>query len=176
MFGKFFIQIIFGLNNLKSYNIIPEYLLLQNIYLDEENKVIIGGINIISDTISKDKHELSLLPYKAPEIIKDKKISEKSIVQTIGCILYELACKKQAFDNENIENNIIEMKYNLPNNIEKDLCLLIPKLLCEKDKRLSIKNIIINEIFKSKIIEVNLFSEIVKDNLVKKKGKYFLYN
>ena len=164
---KIFIQIILGLNNLILNNVLPEYLLPQNIYLDNENKVIIGGINMISDSLPKDKQELSILSYKAPEIINGEKHCEKSLVWTVGCILYELAFKKPAFGIENLKNNIIEMKYDLPNNYDKEICLLIPKLLCEKDKRLLIQNIILDKIFKIKIIEVNLFLEIIRDNLTK---------
>ena len=47
---KIFIQIILGLNYLKSKNIVPKYLNPQNIYLDNENNIKIRGINTVSDT------------------------------------------------------------------------------------------------------------------------------
>jgi hypothetical protein len=52
----------------------------------------------------------------------------------------------------------------LPDDCEKELSLILQKLICEKKNRLTIKDLIFEEAFKNKIIEVNLFSEIVKDN------------
>ena len=169
---KIFIQIILGLNSLNLKNIIPEYLFPQNIYLDNESNIKIGGINIALDFISKDIKESLLLPYHSPEILKGEKNDEKSIIWSMGCILYELANKTNSFwgkNSENIKDNILKINYNLPNDCEKELCLILQKLICEKKKRLSIKELIFEEIFKKKIIEVNLFSEIVKDNA---KSKY----
>ena len=63
-----------------------------------------------------------------------------------------------------MKKNIIEINYYFPDVCEKELSLIIPKLICEKSKRLSINDLIFNGIFKNKILEINLFSELVKDN------------
>ena len=52
----------------------------------------------------------------------------------------------------------------MPEDCEKELSFILQKLICEKTKRLTIKELIFEEIFKKKIFELNLFSEIVKDN------------
>ena len=165
---KFFLQIVLGLYSLNLNNTMPRYLTPQNIYIDKENNIKIVGINMVLD-IANDNENMkeSLNRYYSPEIIKNEK-NEKSIVWSIGCILYDLVFKKPAFygkDKIDIENNVLKINYNLPSDCEKELYLILQKLICEKTKRLTIKELISEEIFKKKIIELNLFSEIVKDNV-----------
>ena len=132
-----------------------------------------GGITL--DTTKKRKEKSSILSYIPPEnieeehspkdIIKEERGSEKSNVWSLGCILYELAFKKPAFWNVNnkiIISNITGLNYNLPDDCEKDLKTIIPKLICEESKRLTIKDIFLEGTIKNKIIEINLFPEIVK--------------
>ena len=47
----------------------------------------------------------------------------------------------------------------------ENISLIIPKLLCEKKRRVSIKELILDGLFKNKIIEINLFPYILKTNL-----------
>ena len=54
---------------------------------------------------------------------------------------------------------------NLPYDCEKEFNLIISKLLCVKKNRLSITDLISEGNFKYKIIELNLFNEILKTNL-----------
>ena len=164
---KIFIQIVLGLNSLNLNNIIPVNLIPQNIYIDNENNIKIGGINMLLDFTNEYIQESLVIPYYSPEIIKEEANDEKSIIWSMGCILYELAFKKPAFwgkDTEKIKDNILKINYNLPNECEKELFIILQTLICEKTKRLTIKELIFEEAFKKKIIEVNLFSEIVKDN------------
>jgi len=164
---KIFVQIILGINSLNLYNILPVNLIPQNIYIDNENNIKIGGINMVLDIVNKDIQEPLLLPYYSPEIIKGEKIDEKSILWSIGSILYELVFRKPIFWGKNIEDikdNILKINYKLPEDCENELSFVLKKLICEKGKRLTIKELIFDEIFKKKILEVNLFSEIIKYN------------
>ena len=165
---KFFLQTVLGLYSLNLNNIMPSYLTPQNIYIDKENNIKIVGINMVLD-IANDNENMkeTLNRYYSPEIIKNEK-NEKSIIWSLGCILYDLVFKKPAFygrDKIDIENNVLKINYNLPSVCEKELYLILQKLICEKTKRLTIKELISEEIFKKKIIELNLFSEIIKDNV-----------
>ena len=166
---KTFTQLILGLNALNENNILPPYICIQNIFLDEENniKIMPNPLSILYNE-EINKKELKVLSYLCPEIISGENFDEKSCVWSLGCILYELAFQKCAFSSDNMEilkNQIIEGKYNLPENCDKDISLIIQRLICEKKNRLTIKELIFNEIIKEKIIKLNLFSEIVMDNL-----------
>ena len=168
---KFFIQIIIQLDNLNLNKLLPNYLFPENIYIDEENNIKIGGIGITLDISNKNRSEMDILSYCSPEIIKGEENYEKNIIWSAGCILYELAFKKRAFMDKNyktLEHSILQIKYELPDDSEKELILIINKLLSEKKKRPSIKELILDGNFKNKIIEINLFSQILNTNL---KGK-----
>ena len=133
---------------------------------------------MVMDFANKDLQESLLLPYYSPEIIKGEKTDEKSIIWTLGCILYELSFGKQAFwdiKNKNIKKKILNINYNLPEDCEKELSFILQKLICENNKRLTIKELTFEEIFKKIIFELNLFSEIVKDN-VQDFNNYFSLN
>ena len=155
----------------KFKRIVHKNLNTENIFIDEENDIKIGGIGISLDMMDRTKQEIDLLSYISPEIIKGENNDEKSNIWSIGCILYELAFKKKAFSNKKykeLEHNILNIEYDLPydnNNYDKEICVLIPKLLCKKNKRATIKEIIFDGTFKNKLIEINLFSEIVNTNL-----------
>jgi hypothetical protein len=77
---KIFIQIILGLNSLILENMLPLDLIPQNIYIDNENNIKIGGINNILD-FSDEKKE-------------DENINDKTNIFSLGSILYELIFKK----------------------------------------------------------------------------------
>ena len=175
---KIFIQIILGLNSLNLNNIKSDGLIPQNIYIDNENNIKIGGINMILDIADESLQESILISYCSPEIIKKEKNDEKSIIWSIGCILYELAFKKPTFFDNNIEDikdKILNINYNLPDECEQEISFILQKLICKKMKRLTIKELISEKIFKKKIFEVNLFSEIIKNNK-KDFNNYFSHN
>ena len=167
---KFFIQIIFALNPLNAKKFLSENINLspEIIYIDEKNNIKIGGIGISLDIENRKKSELDILSYNSPEIIKGENNDEKNIMWTAGCILFELAFKKRVFDNKNykaLEHSILRLEYELPYDCEKEFNLIISKLLCVKKNRLSITDLISEGNFKYKIIELNLFNEILKTNL-----------
>ena len=51
--------------------------------------------------------------------------------------------------------------------------MILSKLLCEKDIRLTLNEILLEPLIKKIIIELNLFDEIIKNNI---KGKNNFYN
>ena len=155
---KFFIQIILGLKSLHLNNINLKNLTPKNIFIDKEKNIKIGGFDNFLDFNNED---LLLKSYLSPEILKNEQYNNKSNIWSLGCILYELVLKKKPFENIHFD----KIDYYLPDNCEDDLKKILSKLLCEEKNRLTIKEILIDPIFKQKIFEVNIFSEIVKDNI-----------
>ena len=172
---KIFIQILLGLNYLYINNIIPDYICPQNIFLDNENNIKICGFHYLLDLMPNHSNE-NLIPYLSQEILKKENADEKSCIWSLGCILYELYFKTLAFpnkDNINAKKDILSIKYNLPDNCENDISIILSKLICEMSKRLTLKELLLDEIIKNKIIELNMFLKVIGDN---SNCKYLLYN
>ena len=110
--------------------------------------------------------------------MKGEKKDDKCIIWSLGCILYELVFRTPPFNIDKIEDKDKNIIYNLnqykevmdkiSDLFDKDLCFILKKLLCVKEERLNMKQLICEGIFKKKIIEINLFSDIVKENLQSK--------
>ena len=185
---RIFIQLILGLKSLDSNNIIIKDLYPQNIYLDSVNNIIIGGLGLIlqltykgiednknneniddKESVIPGKNEINKSSYYiSPEILKREKYDNKSCIWSLGCILYEMQYKKKLFDGKDFKENILSINYNFPEEEKDDYLKILPKLLCEKERRLTINELIFNSIFKKKVIEVNIFTEIVKNDLKSK--------
>ena len=151
---RIFIQLVLGLNSLHINNFISKNLNPQNIYLNDENNVIIGDLGLILDDI-KEK-EYSLLLYNSPEIINGQNYNEKSDLWSLGCILYEIITKKKPFY---LIENILKINYNKNLIMNSDFEYLLSKLLSFEKRRLSINQLLKDRIIGVKIIEANLFDD-----------------
>lgn len=171
---KIFIKLVSAIKSLHDQNIIVEDLNPQNIFLDTNNNIQIGGISEIYDlsNINSKQEEFDFSPYKCPEILKKENYDNKCNTWSLGCILYELAFKKLAFNNN---ENIINIKYELPEDADDDIKNILKKLLCDQKQRFNSKEIIFGLTFKKKLVEVNLFSEIISND-IKSFNYYFSTN
>ena len=160
---RIFIKLIIEIKLIHQNNIQIEKLIPQNIFIDKKKDIKIGGLANIVD-LSKDDTDFSF--YQSPEILKGQKSDTKNDMWSLGCILYEMAFKKKIFDNN---KNIIDINYEIPENAEEDIKNIIAKLICKHDNRIEAEKIIFDPIFKKKIIEINLFYEIIKNNMEGKK-------
>ena len=73
----------------------------QNIFLTAENTVKIGDFGIakvLQNTCEMAKTAIGTPYYLSPEICKQKPYNQKTDIWSLGCILYELATLKHAFD------------------------------------------------------------------------------
>ena len=77
-----------------------------------------------------------------------------------------MAFKKKSFDNK---KNINDINYKMPENAEEDIKNIIGKLICKSNNRIEAEKMVFDPIFKKKIIEINLFSEIIQYNIEGKK-------
>ena len=148
---KIFIQLILGLQSLHSNNIFVKYFSLKNIFLDNENNIKIGGINYFLDFSNENK--------------EDENINDKSNIFSLGCILYELIFKKP-YKNFN---------FDFSENCEENFKKILPKLLCNEKNRIKLNEILYEPIIKNKIIEINLFDEIIIKNKIKSKNLLLIF-
>ena len=150
---KIFIQILLGLQSLHLNNLFVKYFKPKNIFFDDENNIKIAGMNNFLDFTEEKEEEFLYYP-------KNEEINEKSNIFSLGCILYEMALKKKP--PKNFQFDLDSEK------CENDFKKILSKLLCEKEKRLTLNEILLE--IKRKIIELNLFDEIVKKNFEGKKN------
>lgn len=164
---KFFVEIAIGLKALNDNNILIDNLNPENIYLDKYNNFKIGGIGKLLD-INKEK-EIGIIDdiwkYQSPEILNGEKNDETNLIWSLGCIIYEIAFKKAAF---NSKKNIIDIIYNIPEDSDPDLSILLKNLLCKKVNRKNIKDLMFDQIFKKKLVEMNLFNENIPHDMKSK--------
>lgn len=164
---RIFIQMILGIKSFHDNNIVIENLCPKNIYIDNENNIRIGGYGLILD-FTNEEYQNTLTFYSSPEILNGENYTKKSDMWSLGCILYELFFKKKAFLTMEC---IFQFYYEINDKLEEDFKYILSKLLCYEKKRLLINELLIDFKFKKKLIEMNLFDEIIKPNL---KGKYFI--
>ena len=182
---RIFIQITLGLKSFYDNNITIDTLNPENIYIDKGYNIKLGGLGLIINYIKNKEDTVSLifnktnevrqnaLFYISPELLKNEKCDGKSNIWSLGCILYEMAFKSPPFGEKELKENILNINYSLPVEDEDDFTKILPKLICEKDKRLTLKELIYDSIFKKKIIESNMFLDGIKKDI---KSKKLLYN
>ena len=153
---KFFVEIALGLKSLNEQNTLIDNFTPQNIFIDKNNNYKIGGFGNVLDITKEDEINDNNWKYQSPEILNGEKSDDSSCIWSLGCILYELAFKKTAF---NSKENILDIKYEIPEDTENDLNIILKNLLCKKIIRKTIKDLIFDPIFKKKLIEVNLLYE-----------------
>ena len=155
---KIFIQIILGLQSLHFNNIFVKYFKPKNIFFDNENNIKIAGMNNFLDFTEENEEDFLYYP-------DNEEINEKSNIFSLGCILYELVLKKKPPK---------KLKFDLDSEkCEDDFKKILSKLLCEKEKRLKLNEILLEPIIKRIIIEINFIDEIIKNNF---KGKNIFNN
>ena len=161
---KIFIQIILGLKALYLNNIVIDKLFLHNIFLDKERNVKIGGFFNVLDFNFKGNMSSS---YISPEMLDSNSNNNKYDMWCLGCILYELLYHKKPYGNE--ENSTVSI-WSKSYEYELDFKQILLKLLCEEKKRLSFQELMNDRIFRRKVIEINLFDEIINKDDIKGKN------
>ena len=162
---RMFIQIALGIKAFHKNNIILKNLCPRNIFIDNERNIKIGGYGLILD-FTNEEYINSLSLYTSPELLNGQDYTKKSDIWSLGCIIYELFFKKKPFQ---FLDNILKVNYEMADNCDNDLKYFLQKLLCQENKRIVINELLTDMKFKKKLLEFNLFDEIVEENL---KGKY----
>eukprot|EP00466_Bigelowiella_natans_P011990 jgi/Bigna1/52279/estExt_Genewise1Plus.C_70002 len=108
-----FVQITLALHFVHTRNILHRDLKSQNIFL-KDGMVQLGdfGISKVLDSTSAFAQTCIGTPYyMSPELFDNKKYNFKSDIWALGCVLYEMATLKHAFDANNL--NGLAMKIRL---------------------------------------------------------------
>eukprot|EP00038_Savillea_parva_P001954 m.108788 g.108788 ORF g.108788 m.108788 type:complete len:1252 (+) comp10671_c0_seq2:92-3847(+) len=131
-----FVQISLALKHVHDRKILHRDLKTQNIFLTRRDIVKLGDFGIakvLKGTSDLAKTAIGTPYYLSPEICENKAYNNKSDVWSLGCILYELATLKHAFEAGNIKGLVLKIiagKYPpVPQYFSRDLRQLVDRCL-----------------------------------------------
>jgi len=107
-----FVQIAVALDHVHSKNILHRDLKSRNIFCTASGALKLGdfGIARVLSSESECAHTAIGTPYYlSPEICEDKPYGRKSDVWALGCILYELATLRHAFDGQSLPALVLKI-------------------------------------------------------------------
>uniref|UniRef100_A0A674N432 Serine/threonine-protein kinase Nek8 n=1 Tax=Takifugu rubripes TaxID=31033 RepID=A0A674N432_TAKRU len=108
----FFVQILLALYHVHNKFILHRDLKTQNILLDKHQMIVkIGDFGISKILVSKSKaYTVVGTPcYISPELCEGKPYNQKSDIWALGCVLYELASLKRAFEAANLPALVLKI-------------------------------------------------------------------
>lgn len=133
---RLFAQILLAIHHVHQRNILHRDLKTQNILLNKTRKVVkIGdfGISKILNYASKANSVIGTPSYISPELCEGRPYNQKSDIWALGCVLYELATLKKAFEASNLPALVLKiMKGNfipISERYSEDLKKLVLSLL-----------------------------------------------
>uniref|UniRef100_A0A7S3YXB3 non-specific serine/threonine protein kinase n=1 Tax=Lotharella globosa TaxID=91324 RepID=A0A7S3YXB3_9EUKA len=153
-----FVQMTLALHFVHMKNILHRDLKSQNIFL-KDGMIQLGdfGISKVLETTGSFAQTCIGTPYyMSPELFQNKKYNFKSDVWALGCVLYEMATLKHAFDANSINGlamKIIRGKYpKLSSTYSRSLHSLVASMLTiEPRRRPSIKKILNERIVQKRL-------------------------
>lgn len=108
----FFAQLLLSIQHVHSKQVLHRDLKTQNILLDKKKRVVkIGdfGISKVLSSKSKAYTVVGTPCYISPELCEGKPYNQKSDIWALGCVLYELASLKRAFEAANLPALILKI-------------------------------------------------------------------
>jgi len=109
---KYLAQMLLSLQHVHSKQILHRDLKTQNILLDKKKEIVkIGdfGISKVLSSKSKAYTVVGTPCYISPELCEGKPYNQKSDIWALGCVLYELATLKRAFEAANLPALILKI-------------------------------------------------------------------
>lgn len=128
-------------------------------FLSQDGVVKIGDFGIskrLNNTNELAKTAIGTPYYLSPEICREKRYNYKSDVWSLGCVLYEMAAQKHAFQGSDMRQLVLRILRGsyppISRSYTKPLHDLIAELLaCDPKRRPSVNAILAKPLVKSRI-------------------------
>ncbi|GFR43292.1 hypothetical protein Agub_g4357, partial [Astrephomene gubernaculifera] len=136
-----FVQVALALYHVHRQNVLHRDLKSQNIFIAEGNLLKLGDFGIARVLNSDTELARTVIGspyYLSPEICEDRPYNRKSDVWSLGCVLYELATLRRAFDGQSLPALVVKIlrgKYPpVPTRYSTHLRHLIESMLKQNPK------------------------------------------
>ncbi|XP_067827514.1 uncharacterized protein [Heptranchias perlo] len=133
-----FHQMVAATCYLHEHNVLHRDLKTANLFLTKEGEVKLGDFGVAKVmTTGSEAHTILGTPYYiSPEICEGKCYNDKSDIWSLGCILYEMACRQRTFEGTNLPavvNKIMKGQFApITNNYSAEFKALVMDML-QKD-------------------------------------------
>uniref|UniRef100_UPI00398E6731 serine/threonine-protein kinase Nek9-like n=1 Tax=Pristiophorus japonicus TaxID=55135 RepID=UPI00398E6731 len=120
---------------LHEHNVLHRDLKTANLFLTKEGEVKLGDFGVAKVmTTGSEAHTILGTPYYiSPEICEGKCYNDKSDIWSLGCILYEMACRQRTFEGTNLPavvNKIMKGQFApITNNYSTEFKALVMDML-----------------------------------------------
>lgn len=107
-----FVQICLSIKHIHDRKILHRDIKSQNIFLTKAGIVKLGDFGIakvLNSTVELARTCIGTPYYLSPEICENRPYNNKSDIWSLGCVLYELATLKHAFEAGNMKNLVLKI-------------------------------------------------------------------
>ncbi|XP_052226578.1 serine/threonine-protein kinase Nek1-like isoform X2 [Dreissena polymorpha] len=107
-----FVQMCLAIKHIHDRKILHRDIKSQNIFLTSRGQVQLGDFGIakvLNSTVELARTCIGTPYYLSPEICENLPYNNKSDVWSLGCVLYELASLKHAFEAGNMKNLVLKI-------------------------------------------------------------------
>ncbi|GLI70930.1 hypothetical protein VaNZ11_016024 [Volvox africanus] len=153
------VQMCLGLKHVHDRKILHRDIKTQNVFMSTGGLLKLGDFGVskvLNSTFQLATTAVGTPYYLSPEICQNRKYNQKSDIWSLGCVLYELATMKHAFEGPNMRAliaKIIKGSYTpMPSTRSRELRELCDRMLTlDWQKRPSINDILATPIMKARI-------------------------
>ncbi|CAF2699339.1 unnamed protein product [Rotaria sp. Silwood2] len=165
-----FVQITLALKHVHDRKVLHRDIKSQNVFLTSDGSAKLGDFGIskvLNTTCELARTQIGTPYYLSPEICQQKPYNNKSDIWSLGCVLYEMATLKHAFDADNMNGlimRIVRGSFNpIPPKYTGDLRILIASMLRRDPRERPSVNTILRKPFISRRISKHLLEEQHKE-------------
>lgn len=107
-----FVQCCLAIKHIHDRKVLHRDIKTQNIFLTKHHIVKLGDFGIarvLKNTMELARTCIGTPYYLSPEIVENRPYNNKSDIWSLGCVLYELATLKHAFEAGNMKNLVLKI-------------------------------------------------------------------